>query len=66
MKSNQMPDRLKPYLHQLQKRCLSDRDFHSLWDDYCEVLKVLEPFEELYRLRSDLEREIEEALVRKP
>ena len=45
---------------------MSDRNFHGLWDDYCEVLKALEPFEELYRLRSDLEREIEEALDTKP
>ncbi|MEH6637198.1 MAG: hypothetical protein V7700_16885 [Halioglobus sp.] len=41
---------------------MSDRNFHGLWDDYCEVLNALEPFEELCRLRSDLEREIEEAL----
>jgi len=66
MDSQQIPDRLKPYLHKLQERCLSDRNFHGLWDDYCEVLKALEPFEELYRLRSDLEREIEEALDTKP
>ena len=66
MESNHLPDRLKPYLHELQERRLSDRHFHGLWDDYCEVLKVLEPFEELYRLRVDLEREIEEALSTKP
>jgi len=62
MESKWIPDRLKPHLHQLQERRLSDRHFHSLWDDYCEVLKALEPFEELNHLRSDLEREIEEEL----
>ena len=62
MEPKQVPDRFKPYLHKLQERRLSDRHFHSLWDDYCEVLKALEPFEELYRLRCDLEREIEETL----
>jgi len=66
MEPKQIPERLQPYLHKLQERRLSDRDFHGLWEDYCEVLKVLEPFEELYRLRSDLEREIEEALGTKP
>ena len=66
MESKQIPERFKPYQHKLQELRLSDRHFHGLWDDYCEVLKVLEPFEELYRLRSDLEREIEEALSTKP
>ena len=61
-----MPDRFKPYLHKLQELRLSDRHFQSLWDDYCEVLQVLEPTEELYRLRSDLEREIEEVLGIQP
>jgi uncharacterized protein YdcH (DUF465 family) len=66
MESKQMPDRFKPYLHKLQKLRLSDPHFQSLWDDYCEVLQVLEPTEELYRLRSDLEREIEEVLGIQP
>ena len=66
MESKQIPDRFKPYQSKLQELRLSDRNFHGLWNDYCEVLKALETFEELYRLRSDLEREIEEALVKKP
>jgi hypothetical protein len=65
MESKRIPGRLKPHLHTLQERYLSDRQFQGLWDDYCEVLRALEPFEELHRLRSDLEREIEEALGRK-
>jgi hypothetical protein len=66
MESKQIPDRFKPYLHNLQKLRLSDPHFQSLWDDYCEVLQALEPSEELYRLRSELEREIEEALGTQP
>jgi hypothetical protein len=62
MESKQIPDRFKPYLHKLQELRLSDRHFHCLWDDYCEVLSALESSEELYRLRRDLEQEIEEAL----
>ena len=66
MESKQIPDRFKPYLHKLQELRLSDRHFHSLWDDYCEVLEVLESSEELYRLRRDLEQEIEEVLGVQP
>lgn len=66
MESKQVPDRFKPYLHKLQELRLSDPHFHSLWDDYCEVLQALEPSEELNRLRSDLEREIEEVLGIQP
>ena len=66
MESKQIPNRFRPYQHKLQELRLSDRNFHGLWDDYCEVLKVLEPFEELYRLRCDLEREIDESLGTQP
>ena len=66
MESKQIPDRFRPYQHKLQELRLSNRHFHGLWDDYCEVLKAMEPFEDLYRLRSELEQEIEEALGTKP
>jgi hypothetical protein len=66
MESKQVPDRFKPYLQKLQELRLSDPRFHSLWDDYCEVLQALEPSDELYRLRNDLEREIEEVLGIQP
>jgi hypothetical protein len=66
MESKQIPDRFKPYQHKLQELRLSDRHFHGLWDDYCEVLKALETFEELCRLRCDLEREIDESLGTQP
>jgi hypothetical protein len=66
MNSKLIPDRFKPYLHKLQELRLSDPHFHGLWDDYCEVLQALEPSEDLYRLRSELERDFEVALVTQP
>ena len=66
MEPEQIPERFKPYQHKLQELRLSDRNFHGLWDDYCEVLKALETFEEMYRLRCDLEREIDESLGTQP
>ena len=61
-----VPPRFKPRLRQIQQLRISNRSFQDLWEEYCELLEALKPVEggmkTLTRLKSELEKEIEEAL----
>ena len=57
-----IPERFRQRRRQLQKLRIADRQFHDLWEDYSEILQKLKPWEELNRLREELEKEIDEAL----
>lgn len=57
-----IPERFRRRHRQLQELRIADRQFHDLWEDYSEILQKLKPSEELYRLREELEKEIDEAL----
>ncbi len=61
-----VPPRFKPHQRQIQELRISNRNFHDLWEEYCELLETLKPVEggmkTLTRLKSELEKEIEEAL----
>ncbi len=64
MRSNQISNRFESdvKMQKLRELRLSNHRFRELWEDYCEVLQALEPFDELHRLRTDLEQEIEKEL----
>ena len=57
-----IPERFRQRHRQLQELRIADRQFHDLWDDYSEILQKMKPWEELNRLREELEKEIDEAL----
>jgi hypothetical protein len=66
VKTGQIPEKFELHRRRVQELRVSDRQFHDLWADYCEVLNTLGPIEshtvELQRLREELEQEIREAL----
>jgi hypothetical protein len=66
VKTGQIPEKFKFHRRRVQELRVSDRQFHDLWADYCEVLNIVGPAEsrtaELRRLQDELEQEIHEAL----
>jgi hypothetical protein len=57
-----LPERFIPYRKKLLELCISNRAFHELWEDYCEITNSLQATEDIHRLQKDLETEILEAL----